>query len=166
MNTVRTSLLSLATLALVASAATSCRSRDQMFDRERPGTISQSEKSRKDPNEQDRAGTTNLTGAAWVANGPAIDRIVASRCARELTCANVGPDKHFTTSDVCVLEVRKRMEGELSTSECPTGIDGKELDECLDAIRSESCSNPIETIGRLAACRTRDLCLRPEMPHR
>ena len=121
---------------------------------------------RKDPNEQDKSGTTTLTGASWVANEAAIDRIVASRCAREVTCSNIGPDKHFTESDVCVREIRKKMQGDLKASECPSGIDGKELDECLDAIRNESCTNPIESLGRLAACRTSDLCLKTAMPHR
>lgn len=150
----RSVCLVLVTLGSLAAAG--CR--DRGVDRDRPGTVAQ-------PDREDRSGTTNLTGAAWIANGPAVDRIVASRCARELTCSNVGPDKHFTTSDACVFEVRKRMEGELSNNECPMGIDGRELDDCLDAIRKESCSNAIETIGRIAACRTSKLCMRGETPH-
>ena len=121
---------------------------------------------RSDPNVQDRSGTTTVTGAPWVANEAAIDRIVASRCAREVTCSNVGPDKHFTSNDLCVREVRSKLHDELKASACPAGIDGKELDECLDAIRNESCTNPIEAMARLAACRTGELCLKTEMPHR
>ncbi len=120
----------------------------------------------KDPNEQDRSGTTTLTGASWVSNNGAIDRIVASRCAREVMCSNVGAAKHFTSSEVCAREIRTKLNDELNASECPNGIDRKELDECLDAIRNESCSNPIESIGRLAACRTSDLCMKTPAPRR
>jgi hypothetical protein len=120
----------------------------------------------RNPSEQDRAGTTTLTGASWVANAAAIDRLVASRCAREVSCSNVGPDKHFVDGAVCTREVSKKVASDLKASECPNGIDGKELDECLDAIRNESCTNPIDTIGRLAACRTSELCLKIEAPHR
>lgn len=112
-------------------------------------------------------GKTTLTGAAWVTNDNAIDRIVASRCAREVTCANVGPDKHYTTSDACVLETRKRMKDDLKTAECPNGIDGVALDKCLDSIRTESCSNPLDTLNRLVSCRTGEMCLKSgESPSR
>ena len=140
--------------------------RDRGGERERSGLFPFPATGTKDHNEQDKSGTTSLTGASWVANGAAIDRIVASRCAREVACSNIGPDKHFTSGEVCVREVRTRMLDELKPSECPNGIDGKELDECLDAIRNESCTNPIESLARLAACRTSDLCLKAEMPHR
>lgn len=147
--------------AVLAIALVGCN-RDRVRERDRVTGV----ETTKDPNEQDRAGAATLTGASWVGNDSAIDRIVASRCAREVTCSNIGPDKHFTSGEVCVREVRNKMHDDLKASECPAGIDGKELDECLDAIRNESCTNPIESLGRLAACRTSDLCLKTPMPHR
>jgi hypothetical protein len=119
-----------------------------------------------DFNRQDPSGVTTLTGAAWVANDAAIDRLVASRCAREISCNAIGPDRPFTSSEICVREVRKNLTADLATSECPAGIDGHELDTCLDAIRTESCMNPLETLGRLTACRPGVLCMKAEMPHR
>jgi len=153
-------ICSVAAFAIVLGACNRGRSGER--ERPLPSLVSGT----KDHNEQDKSGTATLTGASWVANGAAIDRIVASRCAREVACSNIGPDKHFTASDVCVRHVRTKMLDELKASECPNGIDGKELDECLDAIRNESCTNPIESLARLAACRTSDLCLKAEMPHR
>jgi hypothetical protein len=139
-----------------------CRDRDRTgYDRERERPVFT-----RDPNEQDKSGTTTLTGASWVANDTAIDRITSSRCTREMTCSNVGPDKHFATPDVCVLEVRKRTREDLKPAECPTGIDGVALDKCLEAVRTESCSNPLDTLGRLASCRSGELCLKTETPHR
>lgn len=111
--------------------------------------------------EQSKPGETTITGAAvGVSNEGAINRIVAARCQREATCKNVGADKHFSSYDVCARELRSRVQDDLKASECPNGIDGKELDECMESIRTESCSNPIDTISRLAACRTGDMCLK------
>ncbi|MBX3207730.1 MAG: hypothetical protein KF764_21955 [Labilithrix sp.] len=156
-------------VSLVVLGACS-RDRDRTRDGEPATTKEQSgastEHARRDPNDQDRAGVATLTSTSWVANAAAIDRIVASRCAREVSCSHVGPDKHFATGDVCSREVRTRVSAELKTSECPSGIDGKELDECLDAIRTESCTNPIDAVGRLAACRANELCVKIMMPHR
>jgi hypothetical protein len=161
----RWSLLAVSLVAL--GACNRDRERSRNYEREQAGTTPESERST--PNEQDKSGapgSATLTGAAWVANDAAIDRVVAARCAREITCNAIGPDKHFTSGDACVREVGKKTRDDLKSSECPAGIDGKELDECLDAIRNESCNNPIDVISRLSACRTSELCIKPEMPHR
>ncbi|MBX3261795.1 MAG: hypothetical protein KF782_19080 [Labilithrix sp.] len=152
--------------ALLVSACSRDRARetDPATSKEQPGALV--ERLAKNPNDQDRAGVTTLTAASWVANDAAIDRIVASRCAREVACNNVGPDKHITSGEVCAREVRTRVHAELKTSECPSGIDGKELDECLDAIRGESCTNPIDSVARVAACRASELCVKLMAPHR
>ena len=102
---------------------------------------------------KDKSGTTTITGAnvASTSNESAVARIVNSRCAREAACNNVGPDKRFVSQDVCTGKVKADMKNDLNASDCPYGVDAKELDECLEAIRTESCNNPIETISRLAA---------------
>lgn len=138
--------------------------RDRSSDRERAGLPM--DRAIVDPNEQDKSGTTTLTGAAWLSNDDAVDRIGAARCAREVSCSNVGPDKHFANGEQCLREVRSEMYAELNGSVCPNGIDNKELDACLDAIRSESCTNPIDMIGRTTRCRTGTLCMKAESPHR
>jgi hypothetical protein len=167
------SLRSAASLAFSLLALCACnRDRDRSYESPKfseplKDYPSLGERELRNPNEQDRAGTTTLTGASsWIANVAAIDRLVASRCAREVSCSNVGPDKHFADGDACTREVRKKLNDELKTSACPNGIDGKELDECLDAIRKESCTNPVDTVSRLAACRTSELCLKIEAPRR
>lgn len=114
-----------------------------------------------------KTGETTITGAAvGVSNDGAINRIIAARCQREATCKNVGSDKHFTSYEVCARELRDRVADDLKASECPKGIDSKELDECMESIRTESCNNPIDTISRLAACRTSDLCLKVDEKNR
>ena len=114
-----------------------------------------------DPDQQDRSGSATLTSASFTTKDSAVDRITAARCAREVTCSNIGPDRHFTTGDKCVSEVKARLDSDLGPNDCPDGIDAKQVDECLDAIRKESCTNPMSTVARLAECRTSSLCVKP-----
>ena len=113
-------------------------------------------------------GSTTVTGAnvGSVTNQAAVGRIVAARCARETTCNNVGLDKHWANGPACTAKIGADMKDDLNAKECPYGVDEKELNECLTAIRGESCNNPIETISRLAACRTSDMCLKTAAPNR
>lgn len=111
-------------------------------------------------NAQDQSGTTHVTSAAFTTKESAVDRITAARCAREVTCSNLGPDKHFTSNDNCVSQVRGNLSKELNANECPDGIDAKQVDECLEKIRNESCTNPLSTVERLAECRTSAMCLK------
>lgn len=107
-------------------------------------------------------GTTTTTGASIqaVSNETAVARIVASRCARESACNNVGVDKKFQNPAGCTAKIRSDMKEDLNPKECALGVDQKPLDECLDAIRKEDCNNPIDTIQRLGACRTSAMCLK------
>lgn len=153
-------------VAIVVGLSVGCHrgpspDRDQATGPERPA-----DRQLVNPDDQDKSGTTTLTGASWMANDDAVDRLVASRCAREVTCSNVGPDKHFVSGERCVHEVGTEIRSELNSSSCPAGIDARELDVCLDAIRNESCTNPIDVISRSAVCRTGNLCMKTEMPHR
>lgn len=108
------------------------------------------------------AGVTTISGAhlGSLSAELSIDRLVAARCARETACTNVGTDRPFADHDVCARELRSRIGAELRASECALGIDSAALDACIEAIHSESCSNPIDTIQRLAACRAGALCVK------
>lgn len=107
-------------------------------------------------------GHTTTTGAnlASVGNDIAVGRIVASRCAREAACNNVGVDKKYQNTAGCTAKIRTDMKDDLNAKDCPYGVDQKELNECLEAIRKEECNNPLDTISRLGACRTSDMCLK------
>jgi hypothetical protein len=149
----KTRLLLVCATAAIALVACRDSSRDN-YDRTHPNVIPQ------DRPPSDQSSTTTLTSAAMMSLDSATDRIVAARCARELTCSRVGPDRHFPTTDTCVVEVRKRTRRDLESAPCERGIDATGLDKCLDAIRNESCENGIETLGRMVSCRTGDLCVK------
>jgi hypothetical protein len=128
-------------------------------NRDQPGVVT----------DQDRGpGTTTLTGAnvGVVENQAAIDRIVGARCERETSCNNVGPNKTHVNAQACTQKLKFDMREDLNAKDCPRGIDQKELNECLDDIRKEACNNPIDSISRMAACRTSDLCLKTNAPNR
>jgi hypothetical protein len=88
----------------------------------------------------------------------AIDRIVEARCAREASCGYIGGDKKWASADACDEVVSREYADDLSAEECPAGVDGNELAECVEESRNADCANPIDVIGRVAACRPSQLC--------
>ena len=131
-------------------------------------TTTTTEKSDR-PHVSDRSGVTTTTGAAFgsVSYETATNRIVASRCDREVACDNIGAKKRFADRTVCTHELGVKLRADLEPSECPNGVDAKHLDDCLSSIQKESCGNIIDTISRLGACSTSGLCLKAdEQPHR
>jgi hypothetical protein len=88
----------------------------------------------------------------------AADSIARSRCEREERCDNIGGDKKFSSMDDCLTRVRTDWKDDLDARECPGGINRAELDECLNEIRSEDCSSPFDTLERVAACTSGQIC--------
>jgi hypothetical protein len=106
-------------------------------------------------------GRSNATVAAPEAtaqNRSAVDSITAARCDREQRCNNIGTGKKFESRSSCVTNVRSDWQGELSSLECPRGIEHEKLETCLERLRTDGCANPVETLGRVAACRQAELC--------
>ncbi|WP_438020407.1 DUF6184 family natural product biosynthesis lipoprotein [Sorangium sp. So ce315] len=107
-------------------------------------------------------GTTRPTEAprveARVATVNAVDSIVQARCDREARCNNVGAGREYASNDACAARVRAEWRDELNVADCPGGVDAKELNECLEEIRNDDCGNPFDTLGRIVACRSSDLC--------
>ena len=107
---------------------------------------------------QANSATTTTTGADTGANESAVNSLVMARCDREELCNNVGKGKKYATRRVCVEELRDKARQDLRAADCPRGVDNPQLDKCRAEIRAERCGNPIDTITRLAACRTSALC--------
>ena len=61
--------------------------------------------------DEDRSGAATVTAAIWVPNDAAIDRLVAARCAREITCDEIGPDRRFASDDACTRTIRDGAAG-------------------------------------------------------
>ncbi|MDO9022554.1 MAG: DUF6184 family natural product biosynthesis lipoprotein [Deltaproteobacteria bacterium] len=102
--------------------------------------------------------TPIASGAVTTAFNEAVDRIAAARCEREQRCEHVGQGRRFDSEGACRSSVRASFADDLNPTECRVGIDQGELRECLEEVRNESCGNPIDTLERVVACRTTDLC--------
>jgi hypothetical protein len=92
------------------------------------------------------------------ATASAAESIAQSRCEREERCGNVGGDKKFSSMDDCLTRVRTDWKDDLNARECPGGINRPQLDECLTEIRNEECSSPLDTLERVAACTSAQIC--------
>jgi hypothetical protein len=90
----------------------------------------------------------------------AVGRIAQARCDREVRCHNVGRKEKYETRSECAEKMQNDRRGDINVNECRAGVSEKELDNCLEAIRTEDCGNPIDAISRLNACRSGNLCLK------
>lgn len=88
----------------------------------------------------------------------AVGNIVAARCEREQRCDHIGAGKRYESVQACRTALRTDLADDLNPAECSRGIDRRELSECMQQVREEDCGNPIETLERVVACRTSDLC--------
>jgi hypothetical protein len=90
----------------------------------------------------------------------AVDRIAGARCDLEMSCNNIGTDRRFMNRSACLDKQRGELAGHLRVDQCPMGIDARRLDTCVSTIRSQRCGNVLDSVGRMTACRTSDLCMR------
>lgn len=88
----------------------------------------------------------------------ATESIAEARCARESRCDNIGADKKFSAMEDCVIRIREEWREDLSIRECPSGINETQLNQCLSEVREEECSNPFDTLERVAACTVSQIC--------
>jgi hypothetical protein len=88
----------------------------------------------------------------------ATNSIAESRCAREERCENIGENKKFSSNDDCMARIRADWKDDLNARECPRGVNQPELRECLTEIRNEDCSSPFDTLSRVAACTSGQIC--------
>ena len=89
-------------------------------------------------------------------NDTTIDRITQARCARELACNNVGPNKKWNDTAACAREIRQNIHGDYRQSECHVVLTDK-LSSCIDAIQNEKC-DAVFDMTRVNACRKGNIC--------
>ena len=105
------------------------------------------------------ASTATTTGAAIVGTDSAVDRLAARRCDRETDCKNVGAGKRYEDRGACERELLHALEIEVGPMVCSYGVREESLLACLESFRVESCESSLDTMSRLATCRTRALCI-------
>jgi hypothetical protein len=85
-------------------------------------------------------------------------RIADVRCEHELTCEQVGADKRFATREECTRDERRRTRDQLTSAECPNGVDGSKLQSCLASISQKECTDLVFSLQSVEACRGSTLC--------
>lgn len=98
------------------------------------------------------------TSAGATAARTAAESIAQSRCQREEACSNVGGDKKYSSVSDCLTRIRASWKEDLSTRECPGGVNQSQLDQCLSKIRREECSSPFDTLSRISECTANQIC--------
>ena len=99
-----------------------------------------------------------IGATAQVQTTTARQQISEARCDLEQRCNKIGAGRDYADRGACVNKVQQRWADELNFKDCPAGIDSGELNECLTEIRNSGCGNPMDTLGRVTACRSSDLC--------
>jgi uncharacterized protein DUF6184 len=90
-----------------------------------------------------------------------VDRLSNARCDREAACDNVGDGKKYASRQVCLDKMRGGIANDINSYQCPRGIDGTAVQECLAAIGNEECgAHPIEAITRMDKCRSGAMCMK------
>jgi hypothetical protein len=102
---------------------------------------------------------TSTTGAGIVSADDAVNHLTARRCDHEIDCNNVGAGKRYEDRGACERDIAHGLQSELGPSVCSYGIREERLNSCLQALRTESCATPLDTMSRIATCRTTALCL-------
>jgi hypothetical protein len=88
----------------------------------------------------------------------ATDSIAEARCAREDRCSNIGDGKKYSSTQDCLARVRDEWKDDLNARECSHGINQSQLDECVNEIRNEECSNPLDSLSRMTQCTSGQIC--------
>lgn len=103
---------------------------------------------------------TSTTAAGIVTSDDAVNLLTARRCDREIDCDNVGAGKRYDDRGGCEREIAHDLHAELHPSICPYGVREEQLNDCLEALRTDSCGAPFDAMGRIAVCRAESLCVR------
>jgi hypothetical protein len=102
---------------------------------------------------------TELTMAQSV-DATVVERLTAARCDQEQSCKNIGPGAKYVSRSVCSEQIRGSIANDLNGYDCPRGINSDALNRCIEAIKSEECSHPFDTLARRDKCRTAGLCMK------
>lgn len=108
--------------------------------------------------------TTTTSAEVHQMTRAAVARMAGARCQREVACDHVGPGQRHESLQACQTLNRSETGQALDPDACPRGIDQAQLSDCIAAIESASCLDPISAIVRVEECRASRLCLRGEGP--
>jgi hypothetical protein len=105
------------------------------------------------------ASTTSTTSAGVMSTDDAVAHLTARRCDHEIDCKNVGAGRRYDDRGGCEREITHELQAELGRTACSYGVREDRVQECMTAIRGESCATAMDTMSTIATCRTSALCI-------
>ena len=97
-------------------------------------------------------------GGGPVALPTAWEQYAEARCDREARCNNVGSGRRYGDRATCLTAARQDRHDAWGANACRAGVNAEHLSACLSDVRTQECSNPIQDLARVAACRTGEIC--------
>ncbi len=140
-------------------AANTRRQEAQATEAERAVERRFAEQPRAAPHEAERA-RPEADAVVMIEHTEALHDIAQTRCEREQRCGQVGRGRRHNTAQACRARVVSDTSSDVDALVCQSGVGRRELDECRREIRDQDCSVPLDSIARVTACRTTDLCRR------
>ena len=101
-----------------------------------------------------------VTAAQNTVDQKSVERIAEARCDHEQKCNNIGQGQKFASREDCKQKLMTDASGDLNATNCPRGLDQDALNRCVNAINNEQCSVSIDTLSRMADCRTGAICMK------
>jgi len=89
-----------------------------------------------------------------------VERIADARCDHEQKCNNIGKGQKYESRDDCKHKLASDTSKDLNATSCPKGLDQDALNRCVNAINDEQCSVSLDTLSRMADCRTGAICMK------
>jgi len=101
-----------------------------------------------------------VTAAQNTVDQKTVERIADARCDHEQKCNSVGQGQKYASLDDCKQKLASDTSKDLNAMSCPRGLDQDALNRCVNAIHNEQCSVSLDTLSRMADCRTGAICMK------
>jgi len=101
-----------------------------------------------------------VTAAQNAVDQKSVERIADARCDHEQKCNNIGPKQTYASREDCKQKLLSDTSSDLNAKSCPRGLDQDALNRCVNAINNEQCSVSLDTLSRMADCRSGAICMK------
>ena len=103
---------------------------------------------------------SGVTAAQNTIDQKSVDRIAEARCDHEQKCNNIGQGQKYGSREDCKQKLATDTSSDLNATNCPRGLDQDALNRCVNAINNEQCSVSLDTLSRMADCRSGAICMK------
>jgi Family of unknown function (DUF6184) len=103
---------------------------------------------------------SGVTAAQNAVDQKSVERIADARCDHEQKCNGIGQGQTYASREDCKQKLVSDTSNDLNATSCPHGLDQDALNRCVNAISNEQCSVSLDTLSRMADCRSGVICMK------